>query len=356
MLTPASNAAAGGTPLARVMVCDDSAVIRSAIARVLESDPGIRVIARAGNGREALEQARRTAVDVVVLDIEMPVMDGLAALPLLLREHPGLKVVMASTLTTRGAEITLRALSLGAADFVAKPSAVAALGEDLFRRELVQKVKGLAAPRRAPPTAPPTCRPPPAQPPRLLAIGSSTGGPQALCTLAQGLGVRVPVPVVVTQHMPASFTPILAAHIARAGVVDCTEAKDGALLRPGHISVAPGGRHMIVERGPAGLRVRLSDDPPVNFCRPSADPMLESAAEACDGRVLVAMLTGMGQDGLVGTRRVVDAGGTAVAQDEATSVVWGMPGAVARAGLCHAVLPLPKIAPRLLDLLAVVPA
>jgi len=337
------------------MVCDDSAVIRAAIARVLESDPEIRVVARAANGREALEEARRTAIDVVVLDIEMPVLDGLATLPLLLREHPALKVVMASTLTKRGADVTLRALSLGAADFVAKPSAAAALGEDSFRRELLLKVKALAAPRRTGRTATPACRPPSSRSPRLLAVGSSTGGPHALFTLARGLGARLAVPVVVTQHMPPSFTSILAAHIARAGALPCTEAEDGAPLRPGHITVAPGGWHLIVERGPAGLRVRLSDDPPVNFCRPSADPMLESAAEACDGRVLVAILTGMGQDGLAGTRRIVDAGGTAVAQDEATSVVWGMPGAVARAGLCHAVLPLQEIAPKLLHLLTDLP-
>ena len=345
-----------GTSFARVMVCDDSAVIRSALARVLESDPAVRVVARAGNGREALEQACRTVIDVVVLDIEMPVMDGLTALPLLLREHPGLRVVIASSLTAHGAEVTLRALSLGAADFVAKPSALAALGEDLFRRELVQKVKGLVAWRRPASPVAPANRPPPSRPPRLLAVGSSTGGPQALFTLAHGLGARVPVPVVVTQHMPPPFTSMLAAHIARAGALPCAEAREGAPLRPGHITVAPGGRHLIVERGPAGLRARLSDGPPVNYCRPSADPMLESAAEACDGRVLVAILTGMGHDGLAGTRRVVDAGGTALAQDEATSVVWGMPGAVARAGLCHAVLPLPEIAPRLLELLAVVPA
>ncbi len=355
-MTPASNPDAAAASLARAMVCDNSAVIRSAIARVLESDPAIRVVARAGNGREALDAARRTAVDVVVLDIEMPVMDGLTTLPLLLREHPGLRVVMASPLTTRGAEVTLRALSLGAADYVAKPSAVAALGADSFRRELVQKVKGLTVPRRAAPPVALANRPRPTRQLRLLAVGSSTGGPQALFTLARGLGAKLTVPVVVTQHMPPAFTQILAAHIARAGALPCTEAEDGAPLRPGHIALAPGGRHLIVERGPEGLRARLSDAPPVNYCRPSADPMLESAADACDGRVLVTILTGMGRDGLDGTRRVVDAGGTAVAQDEATSVVWGMPGAVAQAGLCHAVLPLPEIAPRLLDLLAVAPA
>jgi two-component system, chemotaxis family, protein-glutamate methylesterase/glutaminase len=344
-------------PPARVLVCDDSSVIRSAIARVLESDPAIRVVARAGNGRQALEELRRTTVDVVVLDIEMPLMDGLAALPLLLREHPGLRVVMASTLTTRGAEVTLQALSLGAADYVPKPSAMAALAKDSFRRELVEKVKGLSRSARRAPRAPlQTSWARPARPPQLLAVGSSTGGPQALLTLVRGLGSRLPVPLVVTQHMPPTFTRVLAEHIGRAGALPCAEAEDGAPLRAGSIAVAPGGRHLIIERGQAGLRARLSDGPPVNYCRPSVDPMLESAAQACDGRVLVTMLTGMGHDGLEGTRRVVKAGGTALAQDEATSVVWGMPGAVAQAGLCHAVLPLPDIAPALLDLLMAVPS
>ncbi len=343
------------TPIVRVLVCDDSPVIRAAIARALESDPAIRVVARAGDGQQALDEARRVAVDVVVLDIDMPVMDGLAALPLLLREHRGLRVIMASTLTARGAEVTLRALSLGAADYVPKPSALTALGEDWFRQELVRKVKGLAAPPGAAWPMPPPRRPRPLRAPRLLALASSTGGPQALLTLARGLGSTLPVPVVVTQHMPSVFTPALAAHIARAGALPCAEAEEGQPLRPGHIALAPGDRHLIIERGAGGLLARLSDAPPVNYCRPSADRMLESAAEACDGRVLVAMLTGMGQDGLAGTRRVVDAGGSALAQDEATSVVWGMPGAVARAGLCHAVLPLSEIAPKLLDLLAVAP-
>lgn len=354
MISDSSPAGAAAPPV-RILVCDDSLVIRSAITRALESDPGVRVIGRAGNGRQALEELRRTPVDVVVLDIEMPVMDGLTALPLLLREQPGLRVVMASTLTTRGAEITLRALSLGAADYVPKPSAMAALAADSFRHELVQKVKGLVRPPR--PARPPLhpSRPGPARPPQLLAVGSSTGGPQALLTLARGLGSRLPVPVVITQHMPPTFTRVLAEHISRAGALPCAEAEDRAPLRPGSIAVAPGGRHLLVERGLAGLRTRLSDASPVNYCRPSVDPMLESAAEACGGRVLVTMLTGMGHDGLEGTRRVVNAGGTALAQDEATSVVWGMPGAVAQAGLCHAVLPLPEIAPRLLDLLAVVP-
>jgi two-component system chemotaxis response regulator CheB len=188
-------------------------------------------------------------------------------------------------------------------------------------------------------------------PPRLLAIGSSTGGPQALFTVVQGLGKAVSVPVVVTQHMPATFTRILAEHITRLGGMPCAEARDGEPLLPGRIYLAPGDHHLLVEGGRSSLRARLTTGPPENFCRPAVDPMLRSASPACDGRVLVAMLTGMGHDGLAGTRTVVDAGGCAIAQDEASSVVWGMPGAVARAGLCHAVLPLPKIAPKLLDML-----
>ncbi len=193
-------------------------------------------------------------------------------------------------------------------------------------------------------------RRPPPLPARLLAIGSSTGGPQALFTLVQGLGRSLNVPVVLTQHMPATFTPILAEHLTRVGGMPCAEARDGETLVAGRIYLAPGDRHLLID-GRSALRARLTGDAPENYCRPSVDPMLRSAAACCDGRVLVAMLTGMGHDGMEGTRRVVEAGGAAIAQDEASSVVWGMPGAIARAGLCHAVLPLPQIAPRLLELL-----
>jgi len=343
-------------PVARVMVCDDSAVIRGAVTRMLESDPAVRVVARAGNGQAAIDELRRTAVDVLVLDIEMPVMDGMTALPLLLRADPTLKVLMSSTLTTRGADIALRALRLGAADYVPKPSAV--LGDDGFRRELLEKVKGLArlhrraaAPAREAPSLHLQLRPAPMFAARLLAIGSSTGGPQALFTLVEGLGKAVSVPVVMTQHMPPTFTKILAEHITRLGGLPCAEATDGEALQASRIYLAPGDRHLLIEARQGGLCARLSDAPPENFCRPSVDPMLRSAAAACNGRVLTTILTGMGQDGLIGTRAIVEAGGAAVAQDEATSVVWGMPGAIAQAGLCHAVLPLPRIAPKLLEML-----
>ena len=341
-------------PVARVMVCDDSVVIRGAITRILESDPAVRVVARAGNGQAALDELRRTAVDVLVLDIEMPVMDGMTALPLLLRADPTLKILMASTLTTRGADIALRALRLGAADYVPKPSAV--FGDDGFRREVLEKVKGLARLRRRAnvPTREPIqlrLRQAPLLAPRLLAVGSSTGGPQALFTLVEGLGRTVNVPVVMTQHMPPTFTTILADHITKLGGLPCAEAADGEALQSNRIYLAPGDRHLLVETRQGALCARLSDAPPENFCRPSVDPMLRSAAAACNGRVLATILTGMGQDGLAGTRTIVEAGGAVVAQDEATSVVWGMPGAVAQAGLCHAVLPMPRIAPKLLEML-----
>jgi two-component system chemotaxis response regulator CheB len=338
------------------MICDDSAVIRGALARILESDPEIAVVAKVENGKLAVDQVRLARTDVVVLDIEMPVMDGLTALPLLLRADPGVKVIMASTLTTRGADIALRALRMGAADYVPKPSSIGTVSDASFKRELLEKVKGLGRLRRraampAPAHAAIVLRPAPSLPARLLAVGSSTGGPQALFTLVQGLGRSVGVPVVMTQHMPATFTPILADHLNRLGMMPCAEARDGENLVAGRIYLAPGDRHLKVDGNRTGLRARVTSDPPENFCRPSVDPMLRSATTACDGRVLVAMLTGMGRDGLGGTEKVIAAGGAAIGQDEASSVVWGMPGAIAQAGLCHAVLPLDRIAPKLLEML-----
>lgn len=370
----AAHTVAPGGDLIHVMVCDDSVVIRGALSRMLESDPGIRVVARVGNGQMAVDALRHQRMDVVVLDIEMPVMDGLTALPLLLRADPGLRVIMASTLTTRGADIALRALRLGAADYLPKPEAQG-IGAEAFRTELLAKVRGLARLRgparghapgyvpapghtqsraqgHATSAAVPACRPV-GRPPQLVAIGGSTGGPQALFTLVQGLaagGVELDVPVVLTQHTPPAFAAMLAGHITGLGGPLCVEAQDGQPLQPGRLHLAPGDRHLLVERRGGALIARLSDGPPENYCRPAVDPMLRSAAEACGGRVLVVMLTGMGHDGLEGTRAVVEAGGTAVAQDEASSVVWGMPGAVARAGLCHAVLPLSQIAPKILNL------
>ncbi len=345
----------GAGTVARVMIVDDSAVIRGAMARMLADDPAIRVVARAADGTTALAAVAEQAVDVVILDVEMPGMDGMEALPLLLRARPGLRVVMASVLTTRGGATTLRALRLGAADYIAKPGA-GDLAQAAFRQELLAKIKGLAptldgaAGRTA--RAPPRLAARPTRPASLLAVGSSTGGPQALFALFQALGAQVPVPVVITQHMPATFIPILAEQLHRLGAMPCHVAEAGGRLLSGHAYIAPGDRHLIVNRAADGFVAELLDAPPEHHCRPAVDPMLRSAAIASQGRMLVVMLTGMGSDGLAGTTSVIAAGGAAMAQDEASSVVWGMPGAVAQAGLCFEVAAIPDLARTALGLLA----
>jgi two-component system chemotaxis response regulator CheB len=338
----------------RVMICDDSAVVRGAIGNILATDTDIEIVAKVANGQAALEALKLHGVDVVMLDIEMPVMDGLTALPLLLAAAPGLGVIMVSTRTAHGAEASMQALRLGAADYIAKPSATFS-DDTRFAMLLLAKLRGVARLRRsreAPrATAQVTLRPAPLPLPKLLAIGSSTGGPNALFALVQQLNPKLPVPVVVTQHLPSGFAPILAEHIARLGVLPCAEAREGDAILPGRILLAPGGRHMLIRRQGAGLVAHLADTPPENFCRPSVDTMLRSACEAVDGRVLVAMLTGMGQDGLLGSQKIIAAGGALVAQDEASSVVWGMPGAVVKAGLAHAVLPLSQMGAALMAMI-----
>ena len=347
-------------PPIRVMICDDSAVIRAVLCRVLAHDTDIVVVARAANGQQALDQLRASPglADILILDIEMPEMDGLTALPLLLQAAPRLRIIIASTLSTHGASTTLEAMRLGAHDYVPKPTATVVSGDASFQRELLVKIHALALRFTAPPGAsasPLALRTTPIRSPILLAIGSSTGGPQALAAFLQALKTTLGQgglthPVVLTQHMPAAFTPLLAGQLTRLGGFPCIEAKHGAPLVPGHIHIAPGGRHLLIHRhacsGGATLVSSLDDGPPENFCRPSVDPMLRSAASACHGKVLMIMLTGMGHDGLEGTRTLVQAGGAALAQDEASSVVWGMPGAVARAGLCHALLPIQGLAER----------
>ncbi len=365
--TPSSIAQ--GAPY-RIMVVDDSAVIRGLLIRSLESDPKIIVVASVGDGRMALNALSRHDVEVVVLDIEMPVMDGLTALPQLIAARPGLKVIMASTLTRRNADISLQALAAGAADYIAKPGATALTSADAFKGELAAKIKALGeAKRKAAGIAQPAtfvrqesavrapmrrqsvsqpivlCAAPP-EPFDALAIGSSTGGPQALFQLLANIRGAVTGPIFITQHMPATFTTILAEHISRSTGWAAAEGIDGENVRPSRVYVAPGDFHMLVEAAPGGEKiVRLSKAPAENFCRPSVDPMLRSLAQLYGRRLLTVILTGMGHDGLHGGTAVREAGGSVVAQDEATSVVWGMPGAVATAGLCSAVLPLVEIAP-----------
>ncbi len=356
----------------RVMVVDDSAVIRGLLTRFLEADPEISVIASVSNGQMALNGLDRHDVEIIVLDIEMPVMDGMTALPLLLAKKPGVQILMASTLTRKNADVSLRALSIGAADYVAKPSSTSEIhSTDHFKRELTEKVKAIAAAGRAgrkraprPSSAGPAslARPAPTDSsstkpasillrrstvrrPDLIAIGSSTGGPQALFRLLGDLGGEVRQPILITQHMPATFTSLLASHISRASTAPCAEANDDEAILPGRIYLAPGDNHMIAESGDSGNVLRLTKSEPENYCRPAVDPMLRSLAVLYGPRLLVIILTGMGSDGHKGAQAVVAAGGSVIAQDEDSSVVWGMPGAVATAGLCAAVLPLSDIAP-----------
>jgi two-component system chemotaxis response regulator CheB len=347
----------------RVMLCDDSAVARGALSRLLARDPVFAVVAEAADGQQAVAalgaMPAEKRPDVVLLDLEMPVMDGLTALPLLLRAAPGVQVIVASALTQRGAGATMQALRAGAVDYVPKPAAAqGGMADPRFGEELRAKVAGWARMRRRPrtsaaPVAAPALAVPrglPAriQPPRVIAIGSSTGGPQALAVLVGALHRPPPVPVLVVQHMPAGFTALLADHLNRLGRLPCAEARAGEPLRAGRLYLAPGDRHLLVKQEAGGLVAQLSDGPAENFCRPAVDPLLRSLVAACGGRVLAAILTGMGHDGLAGCRAVMAAGGAVLAQDEASSVVWGMPGAVARAGLAALLAPPEEIAARLL--------
>ena len=362
-------AAAGHADPLRVMVVDDSAVIRGLLARTLDADPEIKVVASVGNGQIALHTIGREDIDVIILDIEMPVMDGLTALPKLIAAAPTVKIIMASTLTRRNAEVSLKALSAGASDYIPKPTSTREIGQaDDFKRELVGKVKALGAakraaegPRRPRPAADRTRAPLPVKPalpeapivlrrekivpPRAIAIGSSTGGPQALFKVLGSLDRSISLPILITQHMPPTFTTILAEHIASISKRPCAEAIDREPVKEGRIYVAPGNFHMVVEPGAGGAIIRLNQDAPENFCRPAVDPMLRSMAKVYGPNVLTVILTGMGNDGLKGSKVITASGGAVIAQDEATSVVWGMPRAVAVGGLCSAVLPLTEIAP-----------
>jgi two-component system chemotaxis response regulator CheB len=305
----------------------------------------------------------------------MPELDGISALPQLLAKKRDLVIIMASTLTRRNAEISFKALSLGAADYIPKPESTReATAAETFHHDLIQKIRhlGARARRRAAPAATPLPAPaiartrevapqPTTAPasvthlplarrpfgmlaPRVLLIGSSTGGPQALMTLVTEIGPVIDrFPVLITQHMPPTFTTILAEHLARASRRPANEAVDGEPVRAGKIYLAPGGRHMRVVRHGADTVIALDDGPPVNFCKPAVDPLFNSAIDIWQGSIVSVILTGMGSDGMRGGKDVIAAGGSVIAQDEASSVVWGMPGAAANAGICSAILPLNQI-------------
>jgi two-component system chemotaxis response regulator CheB len=372
----------------RVMLVDDSAVVRGLFDRALRADGAIEVVISASNGQMAISMLRNTPVDVIVLDIDMPIMDGITALPELLVVAPKTRVIMASTLTKRNAEISVRAMELGASDYIAKPSTKDAGEVNEFYANLIAKIKALAphvktgaaagkpaASRtqpangvvaRAPmskdaPAAhvPPTRLfepiPEPATPVRqltrpnpthALAIACSTGGPQALLSIFREFkGISLRAPIFITQHMPANFTAILADHITKASGFDCHEALDEEEVIPGKVYLAPGDYHMTIKKSGNQGRIALNQNPPENFCRPSADPMLRSLTKIYGDKLLVAVLTGLGADGARGASEVVEAGGTVIAQDEATCVVYGMPKAVVDAKLTSAIFPLHAIAP-----------
>ena len=370
----------------RVMVVDDAIVVRTLLSRWIDEAPDLKLVAALRNGREAVDQFAQHDPDVVVLDVDMPELDGISTLPLLFEKKRDLTVIMVSALTRDNAEVTLKALALGAADYIPKPvSEGGVITASSFQRELIEKIRalGLRRPQRALPPAyarrtatPATHRlagavqrvarwqnPTTTEPegyalrsfspvtPRVLLIGASTGGPQALNKVVARLeAVTNAAPVLITQHMPATFTTILAEHLARSSGKPAHEAIDGEPVLAGHIYLAPGGRHMKVVRRGGTATIVLDDGPQVNFCKPSVDPLFMSAAEVWGAWNLAVVLTGMGSDGSKGAAQIVAAGGSVIAQDEATSAIWGMPGAVAEAGLCAAVLPLDQIAPKVVRL------
>jgi len=360
----AGELSAGEAPI-RVMIVDDSAVVRGLVSRWLSEETDIEVVARHANGKLAVADVARSAPDIILLDVEMQVMDGLEALPLLLKARPSARVFMVSTLTKRNAEISFKALALGAIDYLPKPDSNSELTLSAdFRGEVVRKIKALGRPRPhrarlqtevpdvfgyAGLTAAPaeigfSYRPFSLVPPRVIAIGSSTGGPEVLVNL---LGVLSPalsrVPVVIAQHMPPVLTAILAERLAKATGREAREGKNGEPVRPGTIYVAPGGHHMTVVRATSPV-LRIGDEPPLHFCRPAVDPLFRSVAATFGPASLGIVLTGMGHDAAAGARSIADAGGSVIAQDESSSVVWGMPGAAAAVGACSALLPPAAIA------------
>lgn len=337
----------------RVLVVDDSVVIRRLVTEALAADPQIKVVGVASNGKIAIEKVAELKPDAVTMDIEMPLMNGIEAVRVLRRTHNRLPIVMFSTLTERGASATLDALAAGASDYVTKPSNVGSFAESQqnIREQLIPKLKALAGARRAAgvtrPTAPPTPRRQRTGPFGVLAIGCSTGGPDALAAVLPALPGDLPVPVVIVQHMPPLFTRLLAQRLDGSCKLKVSEAVEGEPVTPGRVLLAPGGHHLTLRRQGTGVFVKLTDDPPENFCRPAVDVLFRSVAATYGDRVLAAVLTGMGRDGERGARVIRDGGGEIVAQDEATSIVWGMPGAVAGSGQADRVLPLARIGPEL---------
>ncbi len=352
------------TDLLRTVIVDDSSIYRSIITRVLKQIPTVELVGSANNGRLALEVIEKERPDLVLLDVEMPEMDGLEALGVIAKKFAESSVLMVSGVSD--ARRTLQALSLGAVDFIVKPENN---GADALREQLQRGVRVVQAQRRAHAqrqerrTPRPVTRAPVAsvaeraaravgvaRVPRLIVVGISTGGPRALETLLPALPGDLCCPVLIVQHMPAGYTESLAQTLNTKSSLDVAEGKDGDVLTPGRALIAPGGRHMEIAASGSGDRslvVSLNDEPPRNECKPSVDVLIDSVHQKFRGDVLVAILTGMGNDGCAGAVKLRAGGAYCVAQDEASCVVYGMPRSVVEAGCANEVLPLGEIAPRI---------
>ncbi|MGL4619170.1 protein-glutamate methylesterase/protein-glutamine glutaminase [Chroococcidiopsis sp.] len=337
-------------PKIRVLVVDDAVVVRSRLSKLLAEDPELEVVGVAANGRIALAKIAQLNPDVAILDVEMPDMDGLATLAALRQTYPHIAVIMFSTFTRAGAIATLDALSLGASDYATKPSHlgnIEAIRQHVFD-DLVPKIKlfgtkqvKIQTSRGAQLCAPTNFRLPT---PKIVAIGVSTGGPNALAVLLSQLPADFPVPIAIVQHMPPMFTQLLAERLAAKSRLKVAEAVSGRVLEPGQVWIAPGDFHLAVQRDGKVVRLVTHQAPPENSCRPSVDVLFSSVAEVFGASAIAIVLTGMGQDGLRGCQQLREAGGRVLVQDEASSVVWGMPGFVANAGLANRVLPIDRMA------------
>lgn len=352
----------------RVLLVDDSAVIRKVLGDLISSDPELEIVGTAANGKLALQQLALLNPDIVTLDIEMPEMDGLQTVQEIRKTGSNVPIIMCSSLTATGATHTLDALAFGASDYVTKPSSHGANTREVIGEELIRKIKGLAGPgaREAHPPRPSEVgsRPQVARPsktttiielsdapattapsqPNVVAIGVSTGGPNALQEVLPLLPANLSVPVLIVQHMPPLFTKLLAERLNATSKLPVVEATDRQEVKAGYIYLAPGGLHMEVKRLLGRTLIQLHEGPPENSCRPAVDVLFRSVASVYGPSALAVMLTGMGQDGLIGCQNIKAVGGSIIAQDRESSAVWGMPGAVVEAGLATSVVPLRSIA------------